>query len=702
MNERSAELLNNYASRVFNDGAMRRYLPGETYKKLKKVIDQGRPMEDPALADIVANGLKRWALDQGATHFTHWFQPLTGSTAEKHESFINPQPDGSIMMSFSGKELIRGEGDASSFPSGGLRATFEARGYTAWDCTSPAFVKDDTLYIPTCFCSWGGEVLDKKTPLLRSMEALERQALRVLRLLGDQETRRVIPMAGAEQEYFIVDKKRFAQRPDLMMCGRTLFGAPPAKGQELDDHYYGNIKERIIDYMRQADDELWRLGVPAKTEHNEAAPAQHELAPVYATANIACDQNQLMMETLKKVALRNDLVCLLHEKPFARVNGSGKHNNWSINLDGEKSLLDQGKTPESNVRFLLFLVAVIWAVDEYADLLRVSAACAGNDCRLGGNEAPPAVISVFLGDQLTDLLTEIETGGESAIRQGGNLRIGVSTIPTLPKDISDRNRTSPFAFTGKKFEFRMVGSSMSIADCNVMINTSVAEVLSRIADRLEQAEDIHEECRRIIRDAMREHKRVIFNGNNYSDEWRREAENRGLPHIDNSVDAAAALIRSKNVDLFERHGVFSRKELESRYEIRLESYGKTVNIEANTMIEMTRRLIIPSVVKYTKFLSETLVSMKDTGLAVDVTLEAGLLKEVSAASAALRTALNKLEKTQEKAAAIAPGWDRAVFYRDQVLPTMEALRAPADKLEVLLGKEFWPMPTYTDLMFGIL
>ncbi len=702
MNERSTELLNNYASRVFNDGAMRRYLPGETYKKLKKVIDQGRPMEDPALADIVANGLKRWALDQGATHFTHWFQPLTGSTAEKHESFINPQSDGSIMMSFSGKELIRGEGDASSFPSGGLRATFEARGYTAWDCTSPAFVKDDTLYIPTCFCSWGGEVLDKKTPLLRSMEALERQALRVLRLLGDQETRRVIPMAGAEQEYFIVDKKRFAQRPDLMMCGRTLFGAPPAKGQELDDHYYGNIKERIIDYMRQCDDELWRLGVPAKTEHNEAAPAQHELAPVYATANIACDQNQLMMETLKKVALRNELVCLLHEKPFARVNGSGKHNNWSINLDGEKSLLDQGKTPESNARFLLFLVAVIWAVDEYADLLRVSAACAGNDRRLGGNEAPPPVISVFLGDQLTDLLTEIETGGESAIRQGGNLRIGVSTIPTLPKDISDRNRTSPFAFTGKKFEFRMVGSSMSIADCNVMINTSVAEVLSRIADRLEKAGDIHEECRCIIRDAMREHKRVIFNGNNYSEEWRREAESRGLPHIDNSVDAAAALIRSKNVDLFERHGVFSRKELESRYEIRLESYVKTVNIEANTMIEMTRRLIIPAVVKYTRFLSETLVSMKDTGLAVDVTLEAGLLKEVSAASAALRTALSKLEKAQEKGAGMANGWDKAVFYRDQVLAAMEALRTPADKLEVLLGKEFWPMPTYTDLMFGIL
>ena len=702
MNERSTEVLNNYASRVFNDGAMRRYLPGDTYKKLKKVIDQGRPMEDPALADIVANGLKRWALDQGATHFTHWFQPLTGSTAEKHESFINPQSDGSIMMSFSGKELIRGEGDASSFPSGGLRATFEARGYTAWDCTSPAFVKDDTLYIPTCFCSWGGEMLDKKTPLLRSMEALERQALRVLRLLGDSETRRVIPMAGAEQEYFIVDKGLFARRPDLMMCGRTLFGAPPAKGQELDDHYYGNIKERIMDYMRQTDDELWRLGVPAKTEHNEVAPAQHELAPVYATANIACDQNQLMMETLKKVALRNNLVCLLHEKPFARVNGSGKHNNWSINLDGEKSLLDQGKTPESHARFLLFLVAVIWAVDEYADLLRVSSASASNDQRLGGSEAPPAVISVFLGDQLTDLLTEIETGGESAIRQGGNLRIGVATIPTLPKDISDRNRTSPFAFTGNKFEFRMVGSSMSIADCNVMINTSVAEILSRIAQRLEEADDINDECRRIIRDVMRDHKRVIFNGNNYSDEWRREAEERGLPHIHSSVEAAEALIRQKNVDLFEKHGVFDRKELESRYEIRLESYAKTVNIEANTMVEMTRRLIVPAVVKYSQFLSDALVQMKNTGLAVDVSLEAGLLKEVSAQAAALRAALSRLEKLLEKGAAMTDVPDKAAFYEEKVLPAMSALREPADQLETLLGKDFWPMPTYTDLMYGIL
>ncbi len=702
MNERSTEVLNNYASRVFNDGAMRRYLPGDTYKQLKKIIDQGRPMEDPALADIVANGLKRWALDQGATHYTHWFQPLTGSTAEKHDSFINPQSDGTISMSFSGKELIRGEGDASSFPNGGLRVTFEARGYTAWDCTSPAFVKDDTLYIPTCFYSFNGEVLDKKTPLLRSMEAIERQALRVLRLLGDRDAQRVLAMTGAEQEYFIVDKQQLAQRLDLALCGRTLFGAKPPKGQEMEDHYYGNIKDRIMNFMRAVDDELWKLGVPAKTEHNEAAPAQHELAPVYASVNIATDQNQLTMETLKKVALRQDLVCLLHEKPFAKVNGSGKHNNWSLNVDGVKSLLDQGKTPESNARFLLFLTAVLWAVDEYADLLRASVASAGNDQRLGGYEAPPAVISVFLGDELMDVLTEIETGGKSTIRQGGNLKLGVTTLPNLPKDTSDRNRTSPFAFTGKKFEFRMVGSSMSIADCNVMINTIVAETLSRMADRLEQADDIHEECNLIIRDVMRDHKRIIFNGNNYSEEWRREAAARGLPNIDNAVDAASALVAPRNIDLFQRHGVFSRKELESRYEIALESYIKTVNIEANTMIEMTRRQIIPAVVKYAKFLSETLVSLKDTGLAVDVTLEAGLLKDVSAASAALRTALSKLEKVQEKGAAMENGWDKACYFRDKVLPAMEALRAPADTLEVLLGKDFWPMPTYTDLMFGIL
>ena len=702
MNERSEALMAMYASQVFNEGAMRKYLPGDTYKQLKKTIDQGKPMEDPALADVVANGLKRWAMDQGATHYTHWFQPMTGATAEKHDSFISPQQDGTLLMRFSGKELVRGEGDASSFPSGGLRVTFEARGYTAWDCTSPAFVKDETLYIPTCFCSWSGEVLDKKTPLLRSMETLNKHALRVLRALGDDETQRVLPMAGAEQEYFLVDKALFSRRQDLMLCGRTLFGARPPKGQELDDHYYGNIKERVRDFMREVDDELWRLGVPAKTEHNEAAPAQHELAAVFATVNIACDQNQLIMETLKKVALRKGLVCLLHEKPFAGVNGSGKHNNWSLNLDGQKSLLDQGKTPEQNARFLLFLAAVIWAVDEYAPLLRVSISGAGNDCRLGGNEAPPAIISIFLGDFLTDVLNEIASGGESAIRQGGNLKMGVTTIPNLPKDISDRNRTSPFAFTGKKFEFRQLGSSMSIADCNTVINTIVAETLSRIADRLERAADINEECRAILRDVMRDHRKVIFNGNNYSEEWVKEAEARGLPNIHTSVEAASALVSPQSVDLFTRHGVFSVKELESRCEIRLENYAKTVCIEADTMAEMTRRQIVPAVISYMKFLSDSICSVKDTGLAADVSLQAGLLKDVSAEAAQLRAALQKLERALDKAADLPEGEARAAAYRDKVLPAMEELRRHADGLETLLGDQYWPMPTYSDLLFGIL
>jgi len=700
MNERSETLLSMYASQVFNDGAMRKYLPGDTYKQLRKIIDLGRPMEDPTLADVVANGLKRWALDQGATHFTHWFQPMTGTTAEKHESFISPQPDGTMLMRFSGKELVRGEGDASSFPSGGLRVTFEARGYTAWDCTSPAFVKDDTLYIPTCFCSWSGEVLDKKTPLLRSMETLNRQALRVLRALGDHDTQRVVPMAGAEQEYFLVDKAMFSERQDLMLCGRTLFGARPPKGQQLDDHYYGNIKERVRDFMRQVDNELWMLGVPSKTEHNEAAPAQHELAAVFATVNIACDQNQLIMETLKKVALRMDMVCLLHEKPFAGVNGSGKHNNWSINLDGQKSLIDQGKTPEDNARFLLFLAAVIWAVDEYAPLLRVSISGASNDCRLGGNEAPPAIISIFLGDFLTDVLNEIASGGESAIRQGCNIKIGVTTIPNLPKDISDRNRTSPFAFTGKKFEFRQVGSSQSIADCNTVINTIVAETLSRIADRLEKAEDINTESRNILRDVMHDHRKVIFNGNNYSDEWVREAEARGLPNIKNSVDAAKELITPQSIDLFTRHQVLSAKELESRYEIRLENYAKSVRIEADTMVEMTRRQIVPAVVKYIDFLAGTVCKAKETGLAIDVSLQANLLKDVSAAAAQMRAALLKLERTVEKAVAASEDLERASICQAKVLPAMEELRRHSDELETILGKEYWPMPTYSDLLFG--
>ena len=690
-----------YATRVFNDNAMRKYLPGDTYKQLKKTIDRGRPLE-PELADIVANGLKRWALDQGATHYTHWFQPMTGATAEKHDSFINPQSDGSVIMSFSGKELVRGESDASSFPSGGLRVTFEARGYTAWDCTSPAFVKENTLCIPTCFCSFTGEVLDKKTPLLRSMEAVSYHAMRLVNIFGGNDVGRVVSMAGAEQEYFLVDRSLYAKRPDLIMCGRTLFGAKPPKSQELDDHYYGNIKDRVMAYMREVDEELWQLGVPAKTEHNEVAPGQHELASVYTTANIATDQNQLVMETLKKVALRHDLVCLLHEKPFDRVNGSGKHNNWSLQLENGKSLMDQGKTPESSARFLMILAAVIWAVDEYAELLRVSVSSAGNDCRLGGNEAPPSVISIFLGDLLTDVLGEIAHGGASDIRQGGNLKIGVTTIPNLPRDISDRNRTSPFAFTGKKFEFRMVGSSMSIADCNTVINTIVAETLSRICDRLEQAADVNEESRAIIREIMQNHQKVVFNGNNYSEQWRKEAQSRGLPNLPTAVDAAKALLMDKNVSVMERHGVLNRKELEARYEIRLENYVKTVCIEADVMIDMVACQFIPAAIKYIHHLADCINAVKATGLSVDLAVEAGLLKDVSAQTTRLQAALSKLEKISEKGEGMTDHVAQAEYYRDKVVPAMAALRGCTDTLERLMGKEYWPVPTYADLMFGIL
>jgi len=700
MTESGDSLLETYASNVFDDGAMRKYLPSDTYKQLRKTINDGRDL-DPAIADAVANGMKRWALDKGATHFTHWFQPMTGYTAEKHEAFINPQRDGSIILSFSGKELVRGEADASSLPSGGIRATFEARGYTAWDCTSPAFVKEGTLCIPTCFFSYSGDALDKKTPLLRSMEALSREAIRVLRAMGDQDARRVIAMSGAEQEYFLVSRELCRKRQDLMLCGRTLYGAAPAKGQELYDHYYGSLKENVGAFMRQVDRELWSLGVPSKTEHNEVAPAQHELAPVFNTANIACDNNQLIMETLKKVALRNDMVCLLHEKPFARVNGSGKHNNWSINIDGGESLLRQGKTPASNARFLLFLSAFIWAVDDWAELLRMTIAGPGNDHRLGGHEAPPCIISVFLGDLLTDILHEIETGGQSDFREGGSLRVGISSMPTLPQDISDRNRTSPMAYTGNKFEFRMLGSSMSIADCNTVTNLMMSDVLSKIADRLEACDDVQTEIREIIRDIMKAHKRVIFNGNNYAPAWVEEAHRRGLPDIDNSVDAFDAAVAPRTVELFERFGVLSRRELEARYGIYHDNYVNTVSIEARTMVEMAKRQILPAVIKYTRFVSETFNCLRDTGLTLDVTLQSAMLKDVTAAAAQFRAHLSKLEKLLDKAGA-APFEDlkaRSVYYRDKVAPAMESLRDVADKLETLLGDEFWPIPTYTDLMF---
>ena len=690
-----------FACNVFNEEVMKARLPKNIYINLKKTCRTGATL-DMTTADVVANAIKEWAIEKGATHYTHWFQPMTGSTAEKHDSFITPSHNGMAIMEFSGKALVKGEPDASSFPSGGLRRTSSARGYTAWDPTSYCFVKEGSLYIPTVFMSYTGEVLDKKTPLLRSMQALNKTAVRFLKLFGNEKVTHVTSTVGAEQEYFIIDKKMFDQREDLILTGRTLFGAKPPKGQELDDQYFANIRPRIASYMADLDEELWKLGIYSKTKHNEVAPAQHEMAPIFTTSNLGTDQNELAMEVMEKVALRHGLVCLLHEKPFAWVNGSGKHNNWSLNLDGNKSILDQGKTAESNERFLLFLVAVIWAVDEYAGLLRVSVSGPGNDQRLGGNEAPPAVISVFLGDQLTDVLNELSTGKPSALRQGGNLQIGVTTIPDLPKDIADRNRTSPFAFTGKKFEFRMLGSSMSIADCNIIINTIVAEIVSRIADRLEKAEDIHAECRAIVQDVMRDHRRVIFNGNNYSEEWRREARQRGLPELVSTVDAAGELITQKSVELFEKHGVFNRKELESRYEIRLEGYCKTVQIEASTMVEMTLRQIIPAVTEYSRFLAETLCRLKDTGLTLDVTLEASLLKEVSAASAALRLALGKLEKLLDKGAAMEDGYEKARFFQEKLLPAMEALRTPADRLERLLGKEYWPMPTYTDLLYGIL
>ena len=698
MTAKGDSLTERYASNVFDDNAMRTYLPGDTYKQLRKTISDGRSL-DPSIADAVANGMKRWALDKGATHFTHWFQPMTGYTAEKHEAFINPQPDGTVIMSFSGKELVKGEADASSFPSGGMRATFEARGYTAWDCTSPAFVKDGTLCIPTCFCSFNGDILDKKTPLLRSMEALSAQTVRILRLFG-VEAKRAIPMTGAEQEYFLVNRELYNKRHDLMLCGRTLFGARPAKGQELYDHYYGAIKDNVATFMRKVDEELWSLGVPAKTEHNEAAPGQHELAPVYSTVNIACDNNQLIMETLKKTALRSGLVCLLHEKPFAGVSGSGKHNNWSLSVDG-RNLLKQGKTPENNAQFLLFLSAFIWAVDEYAELLRMTIASPGNDHRLGGHEAPPCIISIFLGEQLTAILSDIERDVDSDIHRGGSLRIGVNTLPPLPQDVSDRNRTSPMAYTGNKFEFRMLGSSMSIADCNTVTNLIMTDILSRIADRLEGCSDLSAKVHEIIRDIMHDHKRIIFNGNNYSSEWVEEASRRGLPNIDNSVDAFDAFIAPKTVELFERFGVLSRRELEARYDIHHEGYVSTINIEAMTMIEMAKRQILPAIIKYNRFVAESLNELKTTGLDLDTSLEAEMLRSVTEAGSTFRANLTRLEKSVEEAHSevFATPKEHSVFYRDRVIPAMDALREVSDKLETLLGKEYWPLPTYTDLMF---
>jgi len=690
-----------FGSYVFNDSTMRERLPKPTYKALRKTIDEGKPLL-PHIAEIVANAMKDWAIEKGATHYTHWFQPMTGITAEKHDSFISPTEDGKIIMEFSGKELVKGEPDASSFPSGGLRATFEARGYTAWDCTSPAFIKDTTLYIPTAFCSYTGEVLDKKTPLLRSMEVLSTQALRVLKLFGNTTATRVITTVGAEQEYFIVDKKNFEKRKDLIYTGRTLFGAKPPKGQEMEDHYFGTLKERISEFMKEIDQQLWKLGVSAKTKHNEVAPAQHELAPVFTTTNIATDHNHLVMDTLKKVALRHGLVCLLHEKPFSGVNGSGKHNNWSMSTNDGQNLLDPGKTPHENAQFLVFLCAVIKAVDEYSDIVRTSASNPGNDQRLGGNEAPPSIISIFLGDQLTDILEQIENGGAKSSIQNGELEISVTTLPNLPKDATDRNRTSPFAFTGNKFEFRMVPSSASIAGPNYVLNTIVAEVLCTIADRLENASDFNTELQSLLKEIVTNHKKIIFNGNNYCNDWVEEAERRGLPNITNAVDAAKALIKEKNIEVFEKFGVLNKTELYSRYEIFLEKYIKTINIEALTMLYMAKRQILPCVIDYTGNIASAITSIKATGIDVDITAQSEILEEISTLLSQLKKNIVDLEKATSDASSFSGDtYEHAVIYRDVVLTKMDNLRSVADKLETIVDEKKWPLPSYGQLLFTV-
>ena len=693
-----------FGENVFNDTVMQERLPKKVYKNLRKTIEEGKDL-DLETADVIAHEMKEWAIEKGATHYTHWFLPLTGVTAEKHDSFISaPLPSGKVLMTFSGKELIKGEPDASSFPSGGLRATFEARGYTAWDCTSPAFVRQDaggaTLCIPTAFCSYTGEALDQKTPLLRSMEAINKEALRLLRLFGNTTSKKVTPSVGAEQEYFLVDAEKFEERKDLIYTGRTLFGAMPPKGQELDDHYFGTIRQRIASFMRDVNIQLWKVGVPAKTQHNEVAPAQHELAPIYTEANIAVDQNQLTMQTLKRVACQHGLKCLLHEKPFAGVNGSGKHDNWSITTDDGINLLDPGKTPHENTQFLLVLACILKAVNKHADLLRESAADPGNDHRLGANEAPPAIISIFLGEQLEDVVEQlISTGEATHSLKGGKLETGVSTLPDLFKDATDRNRTSPFAFTGNKFEFRMVGSRDSIANPNIVLNTIVAEAFADACDILEKADDFDLAVHDLIKEYLTENQRIIFNGNGYSDEWVAEAERRGLPNIKSMVEAIPAITTDKAVELFERFSVFTKAELESRAEIQYEAYAKAINIEARTMIDMASKQFLPAFIKYTKTLADTVNAVKAAG--VDASVQTETLKEVSALMAETKAALDVLVKVTDEAAAKEEGEVQANFYHSDVVPAMEALRAPVDKLEMIVDKEAWPMPSYGDLIFEV-
>lgn len=702
MSEKLTEL---FGSDVFNEATMIERLPKKTFTALKKTMENGGDL-DPAVADVVANAVKDWAIEHGATHYTHWFQPLTGVTAEKHDSLISPTSDGKVILEFSGKELIKGEPDASSFPSGGLRATFEARGYTAWDLTSPIFLREDaagvTLVIPTAFCSYTGEALDHKIPLLRSIDAVSKQTVRVLKLFGCSDVTSVSTSVGPEQEYFIVDREKYLQRDDLIFTGRTLFGAQPPKGQELEDHYFGGIKERIAAFMKELNIELWKLGVSAKTQHNEVAPAQHELAPIYATANIAVDHNQIVMDTMKKVATRRGLACLLHEKPFAGVNGSGKHNNWSIVTNTGKNLLEPGKTPHENIQFLFFLAAILKAVDVHADLLRVSAANPGNDHRLGANEAPPAIISVFLGEQLEDIVEQlIEKGSVDSSKEGGKLDTGASTLPVLDKDATDRNRTSPFAFTGNKFEFRMVASSANIATANTVLNGIVADVLSDFADELEKAPDFDKAVNNIIVKSLKEHKRIIFNGNGYSDEWVEEAAKRGLLNIKSMVEAVPYLVTDKSIKLFEKHNIFSTVELHSRAEIMYETYAKVINIEARTAISMTSVKYIPAVIKYTKKLADSINAIKSAVSDADVSVQTSLLKDASALLVKAQAALKTLIAATDKANSFAEAAESALSFRENVVPALLELRAPIDELEVIVDKELWPVPTYADLLFEV-
>ena len=694
-----------FGANVFNDEAMQVYLPKAVFKKLKKTIEDGLELDND-IADSVAHGMKEWAIDRGATHYTHWFQPLTGVTAEKHDSFISAPKNGKVIMEFSAKELTKGESDASSFPSGGLRATFEARGYTAWDCTSPAFLKKDslgvTLYIPTAFCSYKGEALDKKTPLLRSMQAINTQALRILRLFGNTTSHRVVPSVGAEQEYFIVDRDKYLQRKDLIYTGRTLFGAMPPKGQELEDHYFGSIRERIASYMNDINHELWMLGVPAKTQHNEVAPAQHELAPVYEQVNVAVDHNQVTMETMKKVAGRHGLTCLLNEKPFAGVNGSGKHNNWSLTSDDGINMLNPGDTPHENIQFLLVLACILKAVDRHADLLRESAACVGNDHRLGAHEAPPAIISVFLGDQLEDVIDQLCSVGEATHSiQGSKLRTGVATLPNFETDATDRNRTSPFAFTNNKFEFRMVGSSDSIASPNIVLNTIVAESFKEAADILEDAEDFDEAVHDMIKQLFTNHRRIIFNGNGYSNEWVEEAKKRGLSNLPSMIDAIPALVSESSIKLFESFEVFTRKELESRVEIEYEAYAKAINIEAKAMIDIAGKSIIPAVIRYTTRLADSIIKLKTAVADIEPYAQNSILIDVNEHLKSAKFALENLIKLMDDAGDIVGVDKHARYMREVIVPAMEELRKPIDELEMIVDKDLWPMPSYGDLLFEV-